>query len=185
MIRINLLPFRAARKKENIRRQVLIAIFMLVITIILIAYLHVTKKTEIEEKISEIEDMKNKINSLQVSVDQVNAFKAKKKALESKLDVINLLEKNREGPLNLLIMMSSVIPDKAWLTSFSQKATTLSFAGIALDNETVSLFLSNLEKEKYFKDVNLKNTQRIMQKGKSFQRFNISCKFVPTEFIKK
>ncbi len=179
------MPFRAARKKENIRRQILVAIFMIVITVILIAYLQVTKKTEIEEKISEIEDMKNKINSLQVSVDQVNAFKAKKKALESKLDVINMLEKNRQGPLNLLLMLSSVIPDKAWLTGFSQKSKNLTLTGIALDNETISLFLSNLEKEKFFTGVNLISSSRTSKKGKAFQQFKITCKYVPTEFIKK
>ena len=67
MIRINLLPFRAARKSENIRRQVSLFFLSLILVIIVVGFFQIrlsakisnlTEKVETTEK--ELEKMKKK-----------------------------------------------------------------------------------------------------------------------------
>ena len=48
MIRINLLPFRAARKKENIRRQVSIFLLSLVFLLIILFYYNSSLSSQID-----------------------------------------------------------------------------------------------------------------------------------------
>jgi type IV pilus assembly protein PilN len=48
MIRINLLPFRAARKKENIRKQISIYILSVVCLVTLMGYLFIDLSREIK-----------------------------------------------------------------------------------------------------------------------------------------
>ena len=55
MIRINLLPFRAARKSENIRRQVSLFLLSLIFVILVMGYFQISltsKINEINDKIS-------------------------------------------------------------------------------------------------------------------------------------
>ena len=68
MIRINLLPFRAARKKENIRRQVSIFLLSLVFLLIILFYYNSSLNSQIDGLNTKIKDAKaelkkyNKIN---------------------------------------------------------------------------------------------------------------------------
>ncbi len=179
MIKINLLPFRAARKKENIRRQISVAVLLVFATAMIILWSHFTIMARVEEKNKDAAEMKTRIEELQVSVKEVNKFKKKKEELEKKLEVINSLEKSRKGPLNLLVKLSDCIPDKAWLTKFTQKGLGITMEGVALDNETISLFLQSMEKKQYFTNVELESTSQVVQKGKVYQKFKLKCKENP------
>ena len=68
MIRINLLPFRAARKKENIRRQVSIFVLSLVFLLIIFFYYNFSLSNKVDSLNANIKNTKtelakyNKIN---------------------------------------------------------------------------------------------------------------------------
>ena len=47
MIRINLLPFRAARKKENVRRQVSIFFLSFFFVVVVLVYYHISLGSKI------------------------------------------------------------------------------------------------------------------------------------------
>ena len=72
MIRINLLPFRLARRKENIRRQV--SIFLL--SVILVSFAMVWYILEVDRKIkitnSRIASVNNQIASYKEKADRVD-----------------------------------------------------------------------------------------------------------------
>ena len=59
MIKINLLPVRAIRKKESIRQQISIGILSLVLVFIISGYFHISIEREItftQDKITEIDE---------------------------------------------------------------------------------------------------------------------------------
>ena len=58
MIRINLLPFRAARKKENIRRQVSIALLSVFFVILTIIYYQIRLNNKINDLDTKLKDTK-------------------------------------------------------------------------------------------------------------------------------
>ena len=67
MIRINLLPFRAARKKENIRRQVSVFLLSLVLVVIVAAwfnYLLSGKITTLDKRIADTTAQVEKYNKI-------------------------------------------------------------------------------------------------------------------------
>jgi Tfp pilus assembly protein PilN len=49
--------------------------------------------------------------------------------------------------------------DKLWLRSLREKSGVLVLEGTAMDNETVALFMTNLEKSAYISSVDLKTTK--------------------------
>ena len=59
MIRINLLPFRTDRKKENIRRQVSIFLLSLAFMLIILFYFNFSLNSKIDKLNSNIKDTKS------------------------------------------------------------------------------------------------------------------------------
>src|SRR5205823_6327135 len=67
-----------------------------------------------------------------------------KQELREKLRVIGQLEAKKVGPVRILADLSSAIPDKLWLTDFSDQGGTLRLTGIGVDEQTVADFLRRL-----------------------------------------
>ena len=157
MIRINLLPFRAERKKENIRRQVSIFLLSLIFVILCLFYFNHSlgsKITKLNENIDVTNADLKKYNEINKEIDRI------KKTLENlkkKLDVIKTLEQNRYAPVRLLDTMTKmVVAKRMWFTRLEDKGKSVKIDGIALDNKTVADFMVRLQGCGLFKNVNLK-----------------------------
>lgn len=160
MIKINLLPFRAARKKENIRRQV--SIFCLLILLSLAGLYFIT--TTIDAKIKDLQTknaaIKQEIEAYKARANKANQLKKDLEILESKLAIVDTLKKDRKKPFELFDQLTElVIPERMWLTSLDSRPAALSLKGIAYDNPTVADFMKKIESRDSFSAVNLKNTK--------------------------
>ncbi|MBW2520174.1 MAG: PilN domain-containing protein, partial [Deltaproteobacteria bacterium] len=153
MIRINLLPVKAAQKKEMLQSQIFIAFLALIITcgICGMAYMHILGK--VQDKQSEIDQKRFEISKLMKTIGEVNQFKKRQNELRAKLDILEQLKSARSGPVILLDELYKAIPDKVWLTSFSEGGGTINVSGIGVSEETVAMFMRNLERSNFFKSV--------------------------------
>jgi type IV pilus assembly protein PilN len=171
MIRINLLPFRAARKIENIRRQITIYALVVVLTIVLLAYGFL----QLNGKASGLRKKKQSVNTelatYQKTLTEIKKLEKTIKSVETKLAVIKRLEKGKSGPVLLLDAVANAVPkDKLWLTSLTESRGILNLSGTAMDNETVALFMDNLKASDQIVSVELENT-----KLRSFPRYKLNA----------
>jgi len=180
MIRVNLLPVRAARKKENIRRQVSIFFLTVLFGLCVMAYLAFDLNRNISEMNVKIETAQNVLAKLRVINSQVKEIKDKLNRLEVKMDIIQRLEINRTGAVRVMDALTSlVIARKMWLTSLAETGGRMHVVGMAVDNKTVADFMKYLEGSPYFDQVALvASRQKPMDQGKNFKEFNITCQAV-------
>jgi len=177
MIRINLLPFRAARKKENIRRQ--ISVFLLCFAFILIAaiYYNFYLGGKIDGLKESVAATKKELGEYTKINKQISQIKKKLNTLEKKTKVIVQLERNRFAPVKMLETMSTeVLAKRMWFTGFQDVGKMVKITGIALDNKTVADFMIRLENTGKFGSVKLNKVQRQVRKGSSLKKFTISCR---------
>ena len=147
MIRINLLPFRAARKKENIRRQVSIFALSLAFLLIILFYYNWSLGNKIDGLDGQIKKAKSELQKFEKINKEIAAIKKKLSTLKNKMAVMESLEANRFEPTRLLDTMTQVIvPKRMWFTNMSSQGSIVRIAGIALDNKTVADFMVRLEK---------------------------------------
>lgn len=179
MIRINLLPFREARKKENIRRQISIYLLSvgLMLCLMALGYLRIQStlnglRAEKKAKTAELAKYKD-------TNKRLAEVKKKISEIKTKLEVIRGLEKDKMGPVRLLDEIAMAVPrDKLWLRSLVEKKGMLTLEGTAMDNETVALFMNNLEAAPHIVSVNLKSTRlRVLKQYKlNLMDFALDCK---------
>ena len=159
MLEINLLPVREARRKADIRQQLMQLLLVLLLTAGAIGFWHSRVAEQISMSEIRVSQMQNDIQQFKPQLEQVAAFKLKKARLEKKIDVIDGLDRARSGPVHVLAELASRTPDRLWLTSLDSKASEIRMEGRSLDNELVALFLRGLGESKYFGSVDLDSTQ--------------------------
>lgn len=164
MIRINLLPVRAAKKKESLRFQLTVAGLVTFLVFVVMMAVYISKRSEasnLEEDLSrgntELEDLKKKIGEL-------DKIKEQKRIVEEKLNVIRSLEAAKTGPVNLFARVGGAIPPTAWLSSIKDEGAMVVLKGFAADDEVVADFMRGLQKHKELGNVELEVAQRTIEK---------------------
>jgi type IV pilus assembly protein PilN len=176
MIRINLLPFRAARKKENIRRQVSIFLLSLVFLLILLFYHNWNLGHKIDGLNAKITQTNSELKKYEAINKEIEEIKKKLSNLKQNLAVMDTLEANRFEPTRLMEAMTQVIvPQRMWFTRLDSKDKTVDIKGIALDNKTVADFMVRLEQSGLFSDVNLETLKAQAVQKANLKSFQISC----------
>ena len=156
MIRINLLPFRAARKKENIRRQISIYVLSVVCLALLLGFVFLNLGRTLAALEADRSSKKKELATYAETTKKIEALKKKIAEVRAKLNVIKELESNKTGPVLLLDELSMAVPkEKLWLTALDEKKGILTLKGTAMDNDTVALFMTNLETAKHIVSVDL------------------------------
>ncbi len=177
MIRINLLPFRVARKKENIRRQV--SIFFLSIALILVSLFWYTLglDKQIAQTRAETKEIQAQIALFKEKAERVTEIKRKLKILDDKLKiVVSLKEKRHEQLLLLEEVSDKLVPERMWIESLKADSTQVIIRGIAFDNPTIADFMRNLETSVLFSGIDLKLSK--VQKFKddiTLKSFELLC----------
>jgi type IV pilus assembly protein PilN len=176
MIRINLLPFRAARKKENLRKQVSVYLLSLILLTLGLFYFNFTLGNKISRLETNIEEAKKQIAAYEKTTQEIEKIKQQLDIFRKKIDVIKNLDQNRKKPVILLDAMTRmVIPKRLWFTSFESVGDQVNITGIALDNKTVAEFMTNLEGSKLFKSVNLVSIKAGAGETSKLKTFQVSC----------
>jgi type IV pilus assembly protein PilN len=173
MIRINLLPIRAARKKETARQQVII-LFASILSVVVIAcaiYFYIGLKIQTTK--TEITKSENEIQELKLKIGKINNLKNLKMEVQKKLDVLILLRKGKVGPVNRLLTLSESTPEKLWLTRYAETGSDISISGVAFNEELIAAYMKNLEASSDFEGVELIVSEQMEMKGMKVKKFDL------------
>jgi type IV pilus assembly protein PilN len=165
MIEINLLPVREARRKADIRQQVMQLVLVVLVAAGVIGFVHSRMRDQISMAQMRVSQMEHDIEQFKPQLEQVAAFKKQKAKLQRKIDIIEGLDRARKGPVRVMSEIAKRAPERLWLTSLGTKGNHITMQGESLDNELVALFLGDLGDSRYFDNVDLDSTK--MEQSKS------------------
>ena len=175
MIRINLLPVRAAQKKEMLKGQLVVFVLSLILVIAACAGVYVSQALRIDAIKGEISKNQNESFRLKKVLGEVSQFKKRQTELRGKLDVLTKIKQGKTGPVHLMDELSEAIPDKVWIDSFRENNGTVAISGGGLNEEVVAQFLRTLEGSPYYKDVELQVIQQDNHGSIKTQKFSLTC----------
>jgi type IV pilus assembly protein PilN len=176
MIRINLLPVRAKKKRNTSIYQIVAMSAVVMVASVTAFTVHTVYANQVEEREKKISENDTEVKRLQKIIGEVNQLDKQKTRLLNQLAVIDKLEKGKRGPVRVLDELSGSIPKRVWITSFREQGGALSITGAAMDNSDISDFMRALQKTPYFTDVALKFTQADQRDGVTVYNFEIGCR---------
>jgi type IV pilus assembly protein PilN len=178
MIKINLLLTRKEKKKVGVRKEFVILILAVGLLLILLAALNWKMEKEKEDMVAQISETKKEIARYKSLAIEVTKAKEAQKVLQDKLNIINSLRKGKETPVRILDEISVDKPEKLQLELMKKEGLKLAIEGIALDDETIVQFMTNLKKSKLFKNVDLIVSEQIEQNKIKLKKFILSCEII-------
>jgi type IV pilus assembly protein PilN len=178
MIKINLLLARKEKKKGGIRKEFVVLIGSVVLLLVALGIIQWRLEKEKEETLAQISNTKKEIAYYKSLTTEVTKAKEAQKTLQEKLNIINSLRKEKTGPARVLDELSIDKPEKIHLESLKKEGTKLGIEGIALDDETIANFMTNLRKSKLFKNVDLIVSEQIEQSKLKLKKFILSCEII-------
>ena len=156
MIRINLLPVRAAKRKEQGRIQLVVGVFVLIAAIAGNYVWASQVEAELERTDREVQKVKAEIKELEKIIGEVQDIEKRQKDLQQKLDVLEKLRKGKTGPVKVMDALADATPKDLWLEKFEEKNGSFVMEGQALSHEELAQFISALKNSPFFTDIQLK-----------------------------
>jgi type IV pilus assembly protein PilN len=188
MIRINLLPVKAAKRREQGQRQLLVGVVAITLSLVGIIVFHGTQVAHINDLRSQNAELTRAIARLKAEIGDYDVIKAQRDELIRQRDAIKRLQANRSGPVWLLRELSDILtpgrgptfnkeqyeelikrdPTKAfnpnwdtrraWILSYTETDHNVKIHGAAKSDEDVAEFLKRLKQSAFFSDVNWQQT---------------------------
>ena len=144
MIKINLLPIKAARKREYVKQQLILAVVLIVATLVGLYLWWNAVDGDIANKQKQIKQAEQQIQQYNKAIGEVEKYKGMEAALNRTLAIIEDLFKGKTGPVRVLDRLSRIIPKQVWLTKWEEKSGTVTIEGEALSNKHVGNFMTLL-----------------------------------------
>ena len=165
MIRINLLPVRAAKKREFGRQQ-LILLGLILVGAVVGNYLWFKAESDSEAALrSRIVSTKAEIAQLEKTIGEVKSITQDKKALEDKLKILDTLKKGRTGPVKVVDELATIIPTRVWMSEYAEQSGNVVMHGQSVTYEDLSSFAQKLKTSKYFGNVLIKKASQKNEGG--------------------
>ena len=176
MIRINLLPVRAAKKKESVRFQLTVAGLATILVVIIVMGVYLTVRSEANALKDGIRAGNDEIGELKKKIGELSRIKEQKRIVEEKLSIVRNLEAGRTGPTRLFQMIAGAMPEKAWLSSIKDEGFVITLKGFAATDEVVADFMRGLEKHRELGAVELEVAQRGVERETSAELVNFTIR---------
>lgn len=143
MIRINLLPHREAKRKQN-----KIAFFRLLIVAgvfgaAVVAAVGLFIATRISEQEARNAYITAENKKLDKQIEEIATLKQDIEALKARQQAVEDLQSDRNQPVYLLDELVKQVPEGVFLRSFKQEGQKVTMIGVAQSNERVSEMLHN------------------------------------------
>lgn len=175
MIRINLLPVRATKKKETVRQQISIFVVSVVIAALIVMAVFSVTLAKISSANKEIEESEKDLLKLKAKIGEIDNIKKLQEAVKKKLDVLNALRKEKMGPASRMAKLSDAVPDKLWLTKYAESGDNIAISGIAFNEDLIAEFIRNLQASKDFTNVELLLSEQLELSGIKAKRFELTA----------
>jgi type IV pilus assembly protein PilN len=155
MIHVNLLPLKETQRALGERQQTSLALLSLSVALLIMVVPYVLQGRRLTHLDEEIDGVHKELQQLSEQTREAKDLDKKKNELLAKLKVIDDLNQKRVGPLHVLEGLSASSPEKLWLVEFNESKGVAQLTGMALDNQTIALFLRQLGQSPYFVNVDL------------------------------
>jgi len=189
MIRINLLPVKAARRRESGQRQVLFGAVVILAALAGVVLFHGWAAAQLTQQQRNLQRVRGEIEQLKKDVGDYDDIKRQRDDLHRQKEAIKKLESARKGPVYLMRELSDILtkgkgptfdkaqyeetlrrdpnaginqgwePKRAWIISYAEKGGQVSIKGGAKSDEDVAEFLKRLKLSAFFSDVYWQQTQ--------------------------
>lgn len=155
MIRINLLPHRAEKRKARQIQFYAFSVITLMLAAMLVGFVHVVITTQIEYQERRNRYLTDQIALLDKQIAEIKLLKMEIAALMERKTVVEKLQSTRSDVVHLLDQMLNILPKSVYLKSIKQTGNKVDLVGFTQSNARVSTLMRSIESSQWLESPTL------------------------------
>ncbi|GGY27778.1 fimbrial protein [Rhodanobacter panaciterrae] len=159
MAHVNLLPWRAARRKQREREfyMQLAAAFVVALGVLLLWVFWMDQRIDNQNERNTY--LQTEIKQLDVRIAKIKDLEAVRAHLLARKQIIEQLQADRSQMVHLFDELVKTIPSSARLTGLKQNGQSMSLDGVAQSNASVAEYMRNVESSPWMGHTDLRKTE--------------------------
>ncbi len=145
MIRINLLPHRAEKRRAKQLQFVALSVISLVLGALIVGFVHVAISTQIAYQERRNAYLTQEIAVLDKQIEEIKKLREQTQSLLARKNVVENLQATRSDVVHLLDQLLRILPDGVYLKTIKQSGYRVSLIGYAQSNARVSTLMRSIE----------------------------------------
>jgi type IV pilus assembly protein PilN len=176
MARINLLPWRAERRKQR-EREFYMQLGVAALVGVVVAFAWVLwMDMRIDNQNDRNTYLKGEITQLDERIAKIQDLEKTRGRLLQRKQIIEQLQANRSQMVHLFDEMVKTIPVSARLSNMKQTGDSLSLDGVAQSNASVAEYMRNIESSPWMGHVDLRKTENSHDASRMPYSFGLDVK---------
>lgn len=173
MTRINLLPWRELRRKEQQRQFISIAAGAVILMGMALLYVHLHMNSLIDDQNQRNKFLQDEIAKVEEKIAEIRTLETKKQQLLARMDIIQQLQTRRPEIVHIFDELVMAMPSGMYLTSISQSGKVIIIEGAAQSNARISALMRNLDSSAWFNDPKLEVIEADAKEQTRVSRFKL------------
>ena len=145
MIRINLLPHRAEKRRARQIQFIALSVISVVLAALLVGFVQVAISTQISYQERRNTYLKQETVVLDKQIEEIKKLREQTQALLARKNVVEGLQSTRSDVVHLLDQMLRILPDGVYLKTLKQTGTRINLVGYAQSNARISTLMRAVE----------------------------------------
>ncbi len=174
MLKINLLPIRQLKKRNQAQKQLLGLLVAFLCVLALLATTAFQQKQSIDNLQDRIAALDAEKSRHAPTLKKIEKLKEDIAEFNRKTEIINKLRADSSLTVRVLDEVANRIDNqRIWLASLRQQHSSLSLTGTALDNQTIAQFMDELKESPFVQSVNLTTSTLKVVSGRDLKSFQL------------
>ncbi len=145
MIRVNLLPHRAEKRKARQVQFIAFSVISLVLAAVVVGFVHVIISGQISHQESRNLYLKEEIAVLDKQIEEIKKLREQTAALMERKKVVEGLQSTRSDVVHLLDQMLRILPEGVYWKTLKQTGNKIDLVGYAQSNARISTLMRAIE----------------------------------------
>lgn len=178
MIRINLLPYRTARRQQQILQHLGVALGAVALAVLISLGAQWIASSRLSGLKQEYSSIRAQNQALMKQIGRIKDLDKLRADVERKLGLVDQLQRGRFRSLDTFVALARVIPANVWLLSVTDTGAEIRLSGIGESNNAVADFMRALDASPLFTNIRLQVITRTDNSGMAVRRFDLLIKRV-------
>ncbi|TAN72470.1 MAG: fimbrial protein [Gallionella sp.] len=181
MIRINLLPHRAEKRRARQVQFAALCVISLALSALLVGFVHVAISTQISYQERRNEYLKQETAILDKQIAEIKKLREQTQSLLARKNVVENLQSTRSDVVHLLDQILRILPDGVSLRTLKQTGHKISVTGYAQSNARISTLMRAIDDSPWLDTPSLVEIHAANMGGARISEFTLTFKLTQAQ----
>ncbi len=155
MIRVNLLPHRAEKRKARQVQFIAFSVISLVLAALVVGFVHVAISGQISYQERRNQYLKEEIAVLDKQIEEIKKLREEIASLMARKLVVENLQSTRADVVHLLDQMLRIVPEGVYWKTLKQTGNKINLVGYAQSSARISTLMRSIEESPWLESPRL------------------------------